>query len=133
MINSAQKFLSSDFIVWTDFLSIRCCWLSTDGGFPDFPRFAMVFGPLVLRAQGELEARKTCVVKPLSRSSRKIKHFEKIFSEKKVTTDSFRTNFDNFRKFRLHHPNNRDSGDILYESTYLMRHSVLWESHRICI
>ena len=64
--------------------------------FPGFSRFAMVFGPLVLQAQGELEARKTCVVKPLSRSSRKIKTFETIFSGKKVTTDSFRTNFGNF-------------------------------------
>ena len=50
-------------------LVLHVCGLSTDTDFPRFSGifgFAMVFGLLVIRAHGELEARETCVVKPLS-------------------------------------------------------------------
>ena len=43
----------------------------------------LVVRPLVLRAQEELEARTTCVRKAWTWSSRKIKKFGKIFSQKK--------------------------------------------------
>ena len=49
-----------------------------------FSRNSSDFDDLYLRAQGELEARTTCVRKAWTWSSRKIKKFEKIFSQKKV-------------------------------------------------
>ena len=61
-------------------------WFSCyiDLGISRFSRNSSIFERGFLRAQEELEARTTCVRKAWTWSSRKIKHFEKIFSQKKV-------------------------------------------------
>ena len=66
--------------------------------------FAMVVIEAYLRAQGELEARNTCVRQPLRWFKRRKNPIEKIFSQKKVTASQTWTDFGNFTIWARFHP-----------------------------